>query len=54
MITKIQNCSEEQNHPLFCDFVLRYLEEKYKDAPKEEEEEEETEKDDDKEEEDDD
>ena len=38
LITKIQNCSEEHNHPLFREFVLKYLEEKYKDAPKAEEE----------------
>ena len=38
LITKIQNCSEEHNHPLFQEFVLKYLEEKYKDAPKAEEE----------------
>ena len=38
LINKIQNCSEEQNHPLFRDYVIKYLEGKYKDAPKEEEE----------------
>ena len=38
LITKIQNCSKEHNHPLFREFVLKYLEEKYKDAPKAEEE----------------
>ena len=56
LINKIQNCSEEHNHPLFRDYVIKYLEEKYKDAPKEEEEddqeeddeEEDEEKDDDK------
>ena len=41
LIEKIQNCSEEHSHPLFKQFVLRYLEEKYKDAPKEEDKEEE-------------
>ena len=62
LINKIQNCSEEHNHPLFRDFVIKYLEEKYKDAPKEEEEddkeaddeEEDEEKDDDKDDKDDD
>ena len=39
LIEKIQNCSEEHNHPLFKKFVLRYLEEKYKDAPEEEDKE---------------
>ena len=39
LIEKIQNCSEEHNHPLFKQFVLRYLEEKYKDAPKDDDEE---------------
>ena len=46
LITKIQNCSEEHNNPLFREFLLRYLEEKYKDAPKEEEEDEATDKED--------
>ena len=41
LIETIQNCSEEHNHPLFKKFVLRYLEEKYKDAPKEEDDDEE-------------
>ena len=36
LIDKIQNCSEEHSHPLFHQFVLKYLEEKYKDAPQEE------------------
>ena len=61
LITTIQNCSEEHNRPLFRDYVIKYLEDKYKDAPKEEEEddkeetdeEDDEDKDDDKEEDDD-
>ena len=60
LINKIQNCSEEHNHPLFKEYVIKYLEEKFKDAPKEEEddkedsdEEDDDDKDDDKEEDDD-
>ena len=41
LIDKIQNCSEEHNHPLFRQLVLKYLEEKYKDAPKDDEDDEE-------------
>ena len=41
LIEKIQNCNEEHSQPLFKKFVLRYLEKKYKDAPKEEDDNEE-------------